>query len=284
MSASPIVARWELSRRLATRRRELGLDVKTITEHLAFTRNYWSAVENDRTLIAADKLELLLDLMDFSPEDQTELTDLRAAARKKGWWDEYPTVAEEAKRICGLEFGAREIRAYESLLVPGLLQTQTYAEAVVETDPFVSATNLETVLEFRRQRQDRLSATNPVSYVALISEAVLRQEVAGPEVQRAQLESIVDRMEDTAQSIVVRVIPFDANPGIVAISSTLLFFDFDRAHLPALAYQEAIRPVGVTEEGDEQFRRLNLAWQTGLERSLDEEKSLNLIKSVAGTM
>ena len=47
--SSPTVARRALALRLKERRRELGVNVKTITDQLGFTRNYWSAIENDRT-------------------------------------------------------------------------------------------------------------------------------------------------------------------------------------------------------------------------------------------
>ena len=98
MAPSPVVARWELSRRLATRRKELGIDVKTITDALDFTRNYWSAVENDRTLIAEEKLRALFDLLQFDEQDQQELLRLREESRARGWWDEYPWLDDAAKR------------------------------------------------------------------------------------------------------------------------------------------------------------------------------------------
>ncbi len=278
MATSPVVARWELSRRLASRRKELGLDVKAITDHLGFTRNYWSAVENDRTLIAADKLAILLDLLQFEEPDRTELDQLRADARQRGWWDARPSLEGDAKRFYGLEDGATRIRTYESLIIPGLLQIEDYTRALIGADPFNRPVDVDRALELRKARQERLLSGNRIEFVALMSQAALTQQVGGPKLQARQLDHIADRIEEATSAIEVRVLPFETNPGIIASSSTLVFFDFESAQLPTIAWQEAIRPLDVVESNDEQFNRLKLAWDDGIRRSLSREASLEMIK------
>src|SRR5262245_45197639 len=120
---SPTLASWELGLRLRQRREQLGVEVKTITERLGFSRNYWSAVENERKILSAEKLPQVLDLLEYDDEERAELTELREAARQRGWWSSYSALfGSELLRYYGLEHGAQTIRTYESLLIPGLLQ------------------------------------------------------------------------------------------------------------------------------------------------------------------
>ena len=278
VNRSPIVARWELSRRLATRRRELGLGVSAITSALDFTRNYWSAVENDRTLIAEDKLRLLFDVLRFDPDEQEELLQLRRKSKQRGWWDDYPNLIDDARRFFGLEDGATRIRMYDSNIIPGLLQIPDYTRAILESDPAFSPLAAERRLTMRAKRQELLSRPDPLSLTALLSEAALLQQVDGPQVQRRQLEHLLQLLSDDHRPVEVRVIPFNTNPGAIVSSSTLLLFDFDSEHLPEVAWQEAIKAQEITLSNTDEFRRLDHCWQEGLETSLSSAESIELIR------
>jgi hypothetical protein len=281
MAPSPVVARWELSRRLATRRKELGVDVETITTALDFTRNYWSAVENDRTLIAEGKLRALFDLLQFEPQDQQELLDLREESRVRGWWEEVPGLFGEVKRFIGLEDGAVRIRAYEGNTMPGLLQTTEYTQAIIEGDPFFRPVDIEQALSTRSRRQHLLDGTSPTEFVAILSEGAIRQQVGPADAHARQLRHICDLAASPRSPVTIHALPFDVNPGIIANSSTLLFFDFGKRHLPTIAWQEAVRPLGIIEEEHDQFKRLAIAWEDGLQRTLDGERSLRFILAIA---
>lgn len=279
MTSSPIVAKWELSRRLANRRKELGMDVPTITRALGFSRNYWSAVENDRTLIAVDKLQQLFELMDIPEPEQAELLELRSVGRKRGWWDDYGVLDDETKRFIGLEDGATKIRTYESTLIPGLLQVDEYIQAILESDPAFSPVALDDLLAVRKKRQRILDVGGSTQFVALLSEAALHQQTAGAEVQLRQLDRILDRLEGRQDDLLeLRVVPFEINPGAIVNSSSLFFFHFESRHLPAIAWQEAVRNLDMIEEDDAEYRRLDKAWQTGFDNSLNHDESIALLR------
>ena len=72
--------------------------------------------------------------------------------------------------------------------------------------------------------------------------------------------------------------PFEANPGAIANSSTLLLFDFDNSHLPHMAWQETLAPSEVILSGSPEFERLDLSWSDGLTTSLSTEDSASLIE------
>ncbi|MEM9562631.1 MAG: Scr1 family TA system antitoxin-like transcriptional regulator [Actinomycetota bacterium] len=277
-----MVARWELSRRLATRRKELGIDVKSVTDALGFTRNYWSAVENDRTLIAEDKLRLLFDLFDFSDQDQSELLTLREDSRKRGWWDEYPSLSDDHKRFYGMEAGAVRIRTYGGHLIPGVLQTSAYTRAVIATDPGLSPVDLDRFAELRRRRQQHLFESSRPHLTVMLSEAALHQQVAGPEVQAEQLQSLCDRTEDDTSAVTVHLLSFRVNPGAIINSTTLSFVEYEGAHLPTTAWQEGVQLFGDldADEDDEEFRRLEIAWDHAMGQSLDVDESVVAMRRV----
>ena len=93
-SPSPVVARWELVLRLRERRNQLDIDVKDITRELRFTRNYWSAIENERKIISAENLAKLAALLEFDDEETAQLLELRDIAKERGWWADYSALLD----------------------------------------------------------------------------------------------------------------------------------------------------------------------------------------------
>lgn len=276
--SSPTIAQWELAIRLRDRRQQLGMDVKTITARLGFSRNYWSAVENNRTILAEEKLEELLILFEFDEAEMGELRRLREAAKERAWWARYSAVLnEDMRQFYGLEHGARSVQTYEVLLITGLLQTEEYARAVIASDPSVSTVLIDQTVAIRMQRQQRLRADDPLVLTALMSEAALRQETGGPDVLRRQLLHLVSTIEELADSVEVRVVPFDTTPGGVVGASTLFLMDFASPRLPTVAWQEAITPVGVIED-PLTLGYLRSVYAQGVSCSLSREDSLDLIK------
>src|SRR5262245_37983713 len=116
---SPVVAGWELVLRLRERREQVGVEVKHITQALGFSRNYWSAVENERKILSEDQLKKLLKLLEFGADESKDMLSLREIAKDRGWWSTYSGLFDsELQRMFGLEHGAHSLRAYENLLIP----------------------------------------------------------------------------------------------------------------------------------------------------------------------
>lgn len=282
---SPVVARWELSVRLAKERHELGLSVADLSKACGFTRNYWSQIVNNRTLVAQETLERLCEVLGVVDRDQVELARLRSLARQKGWWDarefeDYFAVNESAKEFFGLEYGASRIWTYEGHSVPGLLQTEEYTRRVVAGHPsFNSELETDRQVKIRSRRRERLTGPDPVAFSAILSEAALLQQYGDQGVHRRQLEQLVDWIVNFP-NVEVRVLPFAVNPGSLVTSSTLVFFDFETPHLPIVSFQEAIRLLD--DGGDEEMNRLlNMSWRRGLKAALDPKQSLQFIERLA---
>jgi hypothetical protein len=277
MSTSPVVAGWELALRLKDQREREGVDVKTITQALGFTRNYWSAVENERKILSEENLVKLLDLLDFDAQDRQELLGLREAAKERGWWTRYGNlVNNELQRLIGLEAGAETIRWYESLLIPGLLQTADYARAIMTTNVTIRKVEVDQRIEVRQRRQERLAGEAPLRLVGVISEAALRQEIGGPAVHRRQLEHLVRSIEDNPRGLEIRIIPFSAKASGLFGSSTVHLIDFPVARLPTVMYLETVTTRTIIDDSN-QVRDVKLTFVDTQDRALSPQKSLELI-------
>ena len=281
---SPTVAGRELAARLRKRRQSLtGVTVKGIADQLGVSRNYWTLVETNRTILTEANFAKVLDILGFNddPAEATELAELHRLARQSGWWDEHRKMyPEEVLRFFGLEHGAAAIRTFEPLVIPGLLQTADYARAVIGSDPQYSLVELDERVAIRLRRQERLRGDDPVRLSVVVSEAALRQYRGGVTVQRAQLVALAQTISELWETLEFRVVPFEADIGILAGTSTLLIVDFDSPHLGTVAWQESIRPLGVIDDAD-RIRRLELSWEEGKLRALDRRQSLELIERLA---
>ena len=279
--SSPTVARWELSLRIRERRRELGLEVKTITSQLGFSRNYWSAVENDRTLLADEKLEALFDILEFSDTDRDELRDLRQQSRRRGWWMDYPVLdtdeLREVQHYYGLEAGAAHVRSFEGAIVTGLLQTEEYARAMMTANPALSMLQVDQFVEIRMRRQRLLRSDQPLRLTTVMSEAAIRQEIGGPQALARQLHHLLTLIEELDETLEVRIMPFGSTPGGILGASTLYILDFASTNLDRLVWRESIGPIGVVND-QTTVHWIELSYDQALDHCLDRDSSAALIE------
>jgi transcriptional regulator with XRE-family HTH domain len=277
-SPSPVVASWELALRLKRRRGQLGVEVRTITEALGFSRNYWSAVENERKILSLESLTRIIELFEFDEEEKEELLALRAAAKERGWWTRYSALFDdEIQRLFGLEQGARNVRDYENLLIPGLLQTADYTRAIMTPDVTMRRVEVDQRVEARLRRQVRLTDENdPFTFTAVISEAALRQQIGGPRVLRGQLAHLASLIEQHPESLDIRVIPFTATACGLFGGATVVLIDFGNPRLPTLAWQETVTTWGIIDDPT-QVRNLTTTFQDAYRRALGGPESLSLI-------
>lgn len=273
---SPTVAAWELALRLRQRRERLGMDAKTVAETMGFTRNYWSAVENERKQLSEENLDKALELLEFDQEDQDELRGLRATARERGWWTRYSMLDAEVERLYGLEAGASSVKEYESILVPGMLQTADYARAIMKPAEIIREVEVDQLIEVRLKRQERLTADSPLRLTALISEAVLRQQIGGPAILRRQLQHLVDVAEAHPDTIDIHVIPFTATSCGLFGAATVRVLDFPSPRLPMLAYQETVT-ARILLDDRTTVRDIATTYSAALKVALTPEESLEMI-------
>ncbi|MFF7938836.1 helix-turn-helix domain-containing protein [Nocardia gamkensis] len=280
---SPTVARWELMLRIKRRRTEFDVSASVIAKELGFTLSYWSKVEKERVL-AEDKLRNLMSLLEFDPAEREEMLRLRDIAKQRGWWSEYAgLLSDEVIRLYGLEHGARSVRTYESVLIPGLLQTREYARALFTNDlARVRRVEIDRWVEVRMRRQERLTGPDPLSLVAVIGEAAVAQRTGGVDVLRGQLRHLASLIERYPETVDLRIIPFDAPGGVLLGGATFHVLGFESALLPDIAWSETLVQVGLIEDA-EPVLHLNTMFDSALaQHAMSRTDSLALIEAKAG--
>lgn len=279
-SKSPVVAGWELAIRLRERREELNLDGKSIGDQLGVTRNYWSAVENERKLLTDENLDKVIELFGFTPAEGRELRDLSATAREHHWAADYAGLLDgQLQRLYGIEDSADSVRTYESILVPGLLQTPEYAHAIMAPAVVLRKVEVEQRIDIRQRRQDRLSGHKPLRLTAVISEAVLRQQIGGPAVHHQQLTHLIELTESHPDTIEIRVVPFSAISCGLFGSATVDILEFDNPRLPTIAWQETVTTWGFIADPEE-IRNLTITFDAALNSTLSAHDSVELIHRI----
>src|SRR5690606_9749877 len=134
---------------------------------------------------------------------------LAQEARKDGWWQSYAdAVVPEVELFVGLEQSAERIISWQSLLLPGLLQTPAYRRAmwaVAQTG--AGSVDLDRELAFMVKRQECLHEPGK-RFEAILSESVLRHRIGGAQVMAEQLRHLLDVAAQPG--VRIRIVPFTA--------------------------------------------------------------------------
>ena len=178
----------------------------------------------------------LLSLYGVDDADERDrLLTLARQANSPGWWHRYGDVLPSwFQSYLGLEASAALIRTYEVQFVPGLLQTEGYARAVVLLGHGrARPEEIDRRVALRLQRQAILDRDEPVQLWAVVDEAVLRRPIGGTEVMRAQLEAL---LEATARpNVRLQIVPFTAG-GHSAAGGAYTILRFPDQELPDVVY------------------------------------------------
>jgi transcriptional regulator with XRE-family HTH domain len=142
---------------------------------------------------------------------------------------------------------ASVIHEWDMRVVPGLLQTRGYAQAVIRAGrPYDAEADLIRDIEARMDRQEILSRDEPPKLWAVLTEGVLRQVVGGATVMRAQLDHLIGVAD--AQGYVVQVVPFDSSD-VPGLDGPTTLFEFSDG--PPVVYLEDWRAGRVVENPKE---------------------------------
>ncbi|HEY3894816.1 MAG TPA: helix-turn-helix transcriptional regulator [Pseudonocardiaceae bacterium] len=243
------------------------LTVDQVGESLHWSGSKVSRIETAKQIVSPDDVRELVTRYGLGPDEIEKYVAIARKAKERDWWHKYDDVLPEwFEGYLGLEAEASKISTYESDLVPGLLQTEQYAAAVLGVFPLrTTPEEMERSVDLRRDRQARLVEENPLILDAVISETVLRRPIGGPEVMRQQLAHLVSMME--RPNITVRLLPFTAaeHPGINGAFSVLEFPDPDDGRIVTVEtmtstlYVERARDVGTYRLAFDQIRSAALA-------------------------
>ncbi|MDB4872910.1 MAG: transcriptional regulator [Gemmatimonadales bacterium] len=291
---SPVVRLRRLARVLEDLRAKDGRTAGEVAGALGWAATTITRMENGKMkLPQVRQVEKLLAVYGVAGDEREAVLDLVRAARERGWWHPHSgSLREGYLTYIGLEFEADIIRNYQSQLVPGLLQTEEYARAVITgLRPDMTQDQVEQRVEVRMRRQRlRLPAEahhpagpepygEPLSRLwAVIDEAVLRRQVGSPQVMRDQLQHLLT-MADLS-NVTLQVIPYSvgAHPGTGPFVH-LTFGDLD----PELVYADTITGE-LMVEAEQTVALYRLLWIYLTSTALSTEQSIDMIRGIVKTL
>jgi transcriptional regulator with XRE-family HTH domain len=213
---NPAILRRRLRTELKRARTESGLTQRDAAGELDWSPSKLIRIESGSVGITPVDLRALLALYGVTDDATVEpLVQMARASRKSTWADYREYVPREFMIYLENEASAASIRQAEPLLVPGLLQTEEYARAVLENSVRSSdgvrpgeSDRIDRLWEIRETRQSIFEQTDPPAMAFVLDEAAVRRHVGGARVMRRQLEHLKDISSNEKADI--RVIPFSA--------------------------------------------------------------------------
>lgn len=245
------------ARQLAAELRRLR-DAATLTGEETAGRLGWSPskisrIETGQTAPSPADLRRLLDLYEVSGTQRGRLESLGQSAGQRGWWDAYSdTLGPEYTALIALEAEAESVRWYAPMLVPGLLQTEDYARAVISSGLLIAPPGeVERRVQVKMTRQKVLARDNPLTLDVILDEAAVLRTVGGPEVMRGQLGHLATMAAQP--NITVQVLPVvaGAHPATTGEFTILAFPDLVA---PDVVYLENMTSDLYVEQEAEVYR------------------------------
>jgi DNA-binding transcriptional regulator YiaG len=269
---SPTIRRRRLGTELRRLREEAHVTIDVVADRLGCSPSKVSRIETGHTSATPRDVKDMLDVYGIAGLESDELVQIAREARQKGWWHPYSTVLVGA--YVGLEAAARSIRAYEQQVIPGLLQSEDYAVAMIRTAR-LSDTPLEIDrrVHVRMARQSLLIQDEPIELWVVLDEAVLSRPVGGDAVMRDQLMRLIEATE--LPNVTLQVLPFAAGAH-AAMDGTFAILDFPEAEDPDVVYAENATG-GLFLEKAEELKKYSSIFDTIRAAALTPEESAVMI-------
>ncbi|MEV1108190.1 helix-turn-helix transcriptional regulator [Micromonospora sp. NPDC049751] len=284
------VPRRQLGRLLRQFRNEAGVTLDAAAEALEYSRQKIWRLECGQGSVRVLDVKAMCELYGVSPEMTEAMRGLAAETKSKGWWHAYgDAVPNWFELYVGLESAASRLRGFDESLIPGILQTKGYADALFRRGRILSDEDRERAVQVRLQRQALLLRRLPPAprLESVLSEAVLRRTVGDPSVMITQLDLLLKVSE--LPNVSIRVLPLAAGPQPGAVAGTFMLLDFPptkggrAAPEPSVVYSESLTGALYLDKPDE-LAAYEHVWR-GLDAlALDEAESKDMIKQISGEM
>ncbi|MBG0812651.1 helix-turn-helix domain-containing protein [Planomonospora sp. ID82291] len=250
----PTVRLRRLAAELRRLRRIAGLSQEEVAEKTNVNVVTLYRIETAKAKPQLRTLVTLLDTYGVTDDTRADLLALQKEAKQRSWLQSFEgDLPDQYAAFIGLESEAQEVINYDSLVIPGLLQTEDYARAVIRgIRPTVTDAEVESRVTARMRRQALLEGDTPLRLWAIVDQAALSRTVGGETVMRAQLAHLAQQAR--RPHITIQVIPFSggAHPGMLGSFIVLKFGtdDPDVIHLDSTA-------GGLFLEKEEDIQRYN---------------------------
>ena len=282
--ASPLVQRRRLRAELRRARQERNLTQEQVANDMEWSLSKMIRIEGASTGISTNDLKALLHLYQITDTERTEeLTALARAARERSWWSAYRDVAPPALlQLIEYESAASFVRQFETLFIPGILQTEDYARIVIQDyyDEKPASHRVSALVDLRVRREELLDREDPPQFSFILDEAAVRRLVGGHSVMRRQVRRLIELAE--MPNLTIEIVPFKVglHPGMGGPFEVIEFAD---ALDEDVVFVESPRGDFISDDQEETLRYRE-AFEQLAKTSLDPQDSLAYLGTIADEM
>jgi transcriptional regulator with XRE-family HTH domain len=277
-NVNPTVRRRRLGQELRRLRELKGMTAEEVAERLLVSQSKISRLENGRRSISQRDVRDLCGVYEVEDHRVVEsLMQMAKDSRQQGWWHSFGDIPYSV--YIGLETDAASLRIYDPQVVPGLLQTRQYAQALIAGAlPETAPADIDKRVQVRMRRQERISATeNPLRLWTVLDEAALRRVVGNRSLMREQLEHLVEQSQ--LPHVTVQVIPFEmgAHPGL---NGQYAILEFPDAADSSVVYIEGVTSDLYLEKAND-VQKYSVMYEHLRAQALNVEQSRQFIAKIA---
>jgi len=247
-AGSPTALRIVLGARLRRLREAQRISPEQAGYVIRASHSKISRLETGRVSFKDRDIVDLLTLYGVTDEAQREdIRGLASRANHPGWWHDYSDMlATWFEDYLGLEEAAAQISTYEAQFVPGLLQTEDYASAVILLE-YSNPKEISRRISLRMARQAILSGPDPTSLWAVLDEAALMRPIGGVRAMRAQLKHLIEMAQQP--NVTIQIMPFTSG-GHAAAGGSFSVLHFTDDDLPDMVYLEQLSSAQYLDKPD----------------------------------
>lgn len=237
--SSPTVKRRRVALTLRELRERTGMTAAEAGRRANHDGSWLGRIEKAEVYCHPNNVEILLRLYGVEGRQAQAVLAVARQAKSRGWWHSYrDAIPADFSTYVGLENDAILIRKYDTMCMPGLLQTEPYARALIEAS-LVKArrSEIDRLVALRMDRQALLEVDDPPELRIVLDEAVVRREVGGPKVMRDQITHLIEAA-DRWPNIKLMLLPFGRGAH-AGIDGPFLLLEFD---VPPEGYPDTTDP------------------------------------------
>lgn len=245
--SAPTVGQMVLGMRLRDLREKAGVSYDQAAKALHVNQTTVRRMEKAEVGLKLPYVEKLLQTYGAEQEEIEVFLSLAEDANKPGWWHRFRDVLPDWFSLyVSLEGAASRIRAYEPHFIPGLLQTEDYARALLNIGfPQADPKEIDRRVALRMERQELLNRPDGPHLWVVMDEPVFRLPIGGPDVMRAQIDRLIEAIK--MPNVTLQVVPFAAGPH-PGMGGPFQLFRFHIPELPDIVYAEALTGAAYLDE------------------------------------
>lgn len=246
----PTVQRRRLRDELRKARDAAGLRQAEVAHAMEWSPSKLIRIERGDVGVSTNDLRALLSHYGVRDKGTVNgLLELARSARGASFYDQHSDLLEPGfKEYLAYEASASVTRQYQSILIPGLLQTEEYARALFAGYGTAGSEGADKGWAVRQHRQQVHERETPPEMLFVVDEAALRRHVGRGHVMRRQLQRLKEYAVEPHISIQVMPFTRGAHPGL---AGSFMLLEFTDPSLADLLHLEGVNSTTIREDTDQ---------------------------------